>query len=133
MKNIIMLRSIAVFMSLVMLFSSCASTTMIQTTTDGAHVFIDGERAGKTPYQHRDMKIVGSTTTVRFEKEGFETLNTSFQRNEEVDVGAVIGGIFFLFPFLWTMKYKPYHNYEMKRMDSTASSETEKEIEPDIK
>jgi hypothetical protein len=47
------------------------------------------------------------------EKEGYEPLNTIFSRNEEVDPGAIVGGVFFLFPFLWTMKYKPTHNYEL--------------------
>jgi hypothetical protein len=37
-----------------------------------------------------------------------------FCRNEEADVGAIIGGIFFLFPFLWTMKYKPGRLYELE-------------------
>jgi hypothetical protein len=48
-------------------------------------------------------------------KEGYEDFMASFSRDEEVDVGAVIGGIFFLFPFLWTMKYKPFHTYELER------------------
>jgi len=49
--------------------------------------------------------------------EGYEDFLGSFSRDEEVDVGAIIGGIFFLFPFLWTMKYKPFHTYELKRKE----------------
>jgi len=77
---------------------------------------------------------VGSTNTVRLEKEGYETLNTSFSRNEEADVGAIIGGILVLIPFLWTMKYKPVHNYEMIPLSNnepqevnTQSQDTESE------
>jgi hypothetical protein len=44
---------------------------------------------------------------------GFDVLNTSFSREEEADVGAIIGGIFVLVPFLWTMKYSPTHMYEL--------------------
>ena len=28
-------------------------------------------------------------------------------------MGAIIGGLFVWLPFLWTMKYKPTHTYEM--------------------
>jgi hypothetical protein len=50
---------------------------------------------------------------VKLEKEGYEDLNTSFSRTEQVDVGAIIGGLFFWIPFLWTMKYNPMHTYEL--------------------
>ena len=36
------------------------------------------------------------------------------QRNERADVGAIIGGVFLLVPFLWVMKYDPDHNYELQ-------------------
>lgn len=71
------------------------------------------ELVGTTPYAHSDTRIVGSTTRLRLEKEGYETLNSSFTRNEEVDAGAIVGGIFLMFPYLWTMKYKPSHTYEL--------------------
>ncbi|QCR21290.1 PEGA domain-containing protein [Pontibacter sp. SGAir0037] len=96
------------------LFSSCASSTVIQSNPSGAKVYLDGEPVGETPYTHRDTKIVGSGTSVKLEKEGYETFNTYFSRDEEVDVGAIVGGFFFLVPFLWTMKYKPTHTYELK-------------------
>ncbi|MGV8962437.1 MAG: PEGA domain-containing protein [Candidatus Saccharimonadaceae bacterium] len=95
------------------LFCSCASSTMIQSTPNGAQVYLNGENVGVTPYSHSDTKIVGSTTTVKLEKEGYETYNTSFSRDESADVGAIIGGILVLVPFLWTMKYKPTHSYEL--------------------
>lgn len=95
------------------LFTSCASTTMIQSTPGGAKVYLNGEAVGKTPYSHRDTKIVGATTMVKLEKEGYEPFTGYFSRDEQADVGAIIGGIFFLFPFLWTMKYKPTHMFEM--------------------
>ena len=95
------------------LLAGCGSATMIQSTPVGASVFLNEERVGITPYTHRDTKIVGSSTVLRLEKEGYDSFSTTITRNEEVDVGAVIGGIFFLFPFLWTMKYKPVRNYEM--------------------
>jgi len=96
------------------LFASCSSTTLIQTEPSGAKVYMNEEYKGVTPLSYSDTKIVGSITSVRFEKEGYETLYTTLTRNESADVGAIIGGIFFLFPFLWTMKYNPTHMYELK-------------------
>ncbi len=87
---------------------------MIRSNPSGARVYLNGEPVGTTPYPHRDTKIVGSTTTVQLEKEGYAPFETSFSRNEEVDVGAIIGGIFFVFPYLWTMKYKPTHTYDLQ-------------------
>lgn len=108
-----LLQVTAVFLACITLFSSCASTTLIQTNADAADLYLDGERVGITPYTMRDTKIVGSTTAVKIQKDGYQSLNTTISRNEEVDAGAIIGGIFFLFPFLWTMKYKPSHTYEL--------------------
>ena len=105
------------------LMTSCSSTTMIQSIPNDAKVYLNGESVGTTPYTHRDTKIIGSTTTVQLEKEGYEPFSTSFTRDEEADVGAIIGGVFFLIPFLWTMKYKPTHTYEL-----TPSSYNEKPL-----
>ncbi|GBU07169.1 hypothetical protein AwDysgo_05000 [Bacteroidales bacterium] len=105
---------------------------MIQTSPREARLFIDGEPVGTTPYHYSSTKIIGSQTKIRLEKEGYETLNTSFARDEEADVGAIIGGVFFLVPFLWTMKYKSTHNYELLRTSSKSSlkNSSEKELVP---
>ncbi len=86
---------------------------MIESKPPGAKVYLNGMSVGKTPYRHSDTKIVGSSTSVKLELEGYETLNTSFSRDEAADVGAIIGGLFVLVPFLWTMKYEPVHFYEL--------------------
>lgn len=92
---------------------SCSSTTMIRSTPDSAKLYLNGEPVGTTPYTLTDKKIVGSVNHIRLEKEGYETFETTFSKNEEVNIGAIVGGLFLLFPFLWTMKYKPTHTYEM--------------------
>lgn len=107
------IKAVAAFLAGAILFTSCASSTMIYSSPEGAKVYLNGEPVGKTPYLHTDTKIVGSTTTVRLEKEGYRPFHTSFSRDEAVDVGAIIGGLFVWVPFLWTMKYKPSHTYEM--------------------
>ena len=131
-KNNNFLKSIAVLMAMTVLLSSCASTTMIQTNVDEADLYLNGENVGKTPYKHRDTKIVGSTTEVRLEKEGYETLQTSFSRDEKADVGAIIAGVFFLFPFLWTMKYKPVHNYDLKTAKDVVKPVSEKQTQTNL-
>lgn len=106
-------KSIPLLLAGSILFTSCASTTMIQSNPSGAKVYLNSESVGTTPFTYSDTKIVGSLTTVELEKEGFDPFYTSFSRNEEADVGAIIGGIFLLFPFLWTMRYKPLRTYEL--------------------
>jgi len=113
-RNSLMIRAFAFALSATIFLTGCGSTTMIQSRPDNARVYLNGEYMGTTPYAHRDSKIVSSTTLVTLEKEGYQTFNTSFSRDEELDVGALIGGIFLLVPFLWIMKYKPFRTYEMK-------------------
>jgi hypothetical protein len=113
-KNSFFMKSAALLLAVAVLFASCSSSTLIQSDPSGAKVYMNGEYKGRTPYSHSDTRIVGSTTEIRLEKEGFEPLYTMLSRDESADVGAIIGGIFFLFPFLWTMKYNPVHTYELR-------------------
>jgi hypothetical protein len=113
MKKTITLKAVTLCLAGTVLLSSCASTTLIQSNPQGANLYIDGEKVGRTPYSYTDTKIVGSATMIRLEKDGYETLNTSFSRNEQADAGAIIGGLLVWVPFLWTMKYKPMHSYEL--------------------
>ncbi|MEN9918309.1 MAG: hypothetical protein RL662_745 [Bacteroidota bacterium] len=96
-----------------LLLASCSSSTVIRSNPEGARVFIDGQSVGVTPYKHSDTKIVGSVTDVQILKDGYEPFNTTISRNEKADVGAIVGGLFLLFPFLWTMGYNPSHSYEL--------------------
>ena len=118
-KSYFTLSAISILLSLSIILASCSSTTLIQSSPTGAKIYIDGEPAGNTPYSHSDTKIVGSTTSVKIVKEGYEPFITSFSRDEEVDVGAVIGGFFVMVPFLWTMKYKPARTYELSPINES--------------
>ncbi|MBK7712605.1 MAG: hypothetical protein IPJ37_17800 [Bacteroidales bacterium] len=69
--------------------------------------------SGYDTYTHTDTKIVGTTTILKITSDGYEDFNGVLVRNEEANVGAIIGGIFLLFPFLWVMDYKPMHNFEL--------------------
>lgn len=93
----------ALILSTSILLSGCASTTMFQTTPSGAKLYLNGEPVGNTPYTYSDTKIVGTTTEVKIVSDGYEDFNFVLKRNEEANVGAIIGGVFFLVPFLWVM------------------------------
>ncbi len=111
---------VAVLLAVVIVTASCASSTIIQSSPTGAKVFINEQAVGNTPFRYSDSKIVGSRNSLRIEMEGYETLNTSFARNEEANVGAIIGGLFFLFPFLWTMDYAPVHRYDLAPLNANS-------------
>lgn len=111
-------RVLSIALAASVFFSGCASTTMIHSNPSGAKLYLNGESVGKTPYTHRDKRIVGSSTVVKLEKEGYETHYSSFSRDEELDIWATIGGLIVILPFLWILKYKPIHTYELKPLSS---------------
>lgn len=107
------IKFVALILSTTILLSGCSSTTLFQTSPTGAKLYINDEFVGNTPYTYSDTKIVGTTTIVKIKAEGYEDFNYVLKRNEEANVGAIIGGIFVLFPFLWVMDYKPIHSFEL--------------------
>jgi hypothetical protein len=123
MKNLtIKTRTISAFLAATVLFSSCASTTLIESIPSGGDLYLDGELVGATPYSMTDTKIIGTCTSVKIEKENFDNFYGSICRTEEADPGAIIGGIFFWFPFIWAMKYKPTHFYKLQPKEGNNDS-----------
>jgi hypothetical protein len=110
---------LSIALAMVILMTSCVCSTLIQSNPPGAKVTIDGMPAGVTPLDYSDMKIVASTTEIKLEKPGFETKYVRLEKNEQVDVGALIGGLICYVPFLWIMRYSPYHNYELEPLAKT--------------
>ncbi len=110
---------VAFALAILILGESCASSTNIFTEPKGADVYLNGIRVGKTPYTMTDTKIVGSITQLTLKKEGYEDMNVTIARNEELDVGALIGGILVLIPFLWIQKYSPVHQYTLTPLGGT--------------
>lgn len=113
MRKKVFIHLTAIVLASAILFSSCASTTIINSSPNGGKLYLDGEAVGTTPYTHTDTKIVGSATPIKIVMDGYQDFNGVLKRNEEANVGAIIGGFFLLFPFLWTMDYKGTHNYEL--------------------
>jgi hypothetical protein len=105
---------VAAVVSLWAVITACTSSTLINSQPQGARLFLNGEPVGTTPFTMSDTRIVGSTTSVRLEYPGYDTVNGVISRNEEFDVGACIGGVFLLVPFLWIMGYKPVHTFELR-------------------
>lgn len=99
---------------LILCMTGCASTTMIKSVPDGATIFLNGEKVGTTPYTHTDTKIIGARNSVILKKDGFQDFSTTFVRDEEANIGPIIGGFFVMVPFLWALGYKPIHSYEME-------------------
>jgi hypothetical protein len=92
-------------------FVNCSSSTMIRTTDPDAKIYVDGEMIGKGSASYSDTKTVLSSTNVRIVKQGCAPVTNQISRSE-FDVGACIGGVFLVFPFLWIEKYKPEYNFE---------------------
>lgn len=102
------------FITASILFSSCASSTLIVSNPSGASVYINSEMVGETPYQHTDTKIVGSSSSIILKKNGYKDFHYTLIRNEQVDPGAIVAGFFFWPSFLWTMKYKDVHTFKLE-------------------
>ena len=102
---------------LAILISSCASETLLQSSPSFATVYIDGHSLGSTPYIYSNRKMVSSSTLIMLRKEGYMDFYTNLKRNEKLDVGALVGGIFFIWPLLWLKEYDPVHYYELVKME----------------
>ena len=63
--------------------------------------------------QRLTLTAIGSVTPITLKLDGYEDFHVMLTRNERVDAGAIVGGLFFWIPFLWTMQYNPSHTYEM--------------------
>ncbi|MDR0749669.1 MAG: PEGA domain-containing protein [Tannerellaceae bacterium] len=120
------IRFLAFLMAFLMLLTGCYSSTSIVSNPDGANLYLNGKYVGQTPYRYGDTKIIASNTDVRLEKEGYNTLYTSFSRNERVNVGAIVGGLFlFGIPFFWALGYKSYHQYELSLLQKAPVTTTQ--------
>ncbi|MBN2664843.1 MAG: SHOCT domain-containing protein, partial [Bacteroidales bacterium] len=109
------------YLSVLFIFSflqSCMSSTVINTEPQDADVYINGIHAGKTPFVLVDRKLSMSTTYISIEKDGYLPLDTYIVKDEKVNVGAVVAGIFLYYPWLWVFEYQPYHNYILQPDDN---------------
>ena len=98
---------------LICLIYSCSSTTIIKSTDKKAQIKINGTVLGTGTAIHTDRKVAWfGKNRVVISKEGCADQNYIFKRNEELDVGALIFGIFLIVPLVWIMQYEAVHEYE---------------------
>ena len=109
------MRVSSLFLALLMLFTSCASTTTIGTIPRGAEamVYADGRYIGNAPARLTDSKISGSGTMITIEAEGYEDYKAYIEKSEHINTGALVGGIFLFVPFIWIMGYQPYYEFNL--------------------
>ncbi|MAS52838.1 MAG: hypothetical protein CMD20_06510 [Flavobacteriales bacterium] len=113
------MKILALFLIPALLFSSCMSTTLIDTKQKGAHVYFDGEYKGESPVKVGNTKVVSTCTDLRIELEGYETLITEICRDEEPAIGPIVAGACLYVPWLWSFKYKKNHYYVLKEKENT--------------
>jgi len=91
----------------------CAHTVVFNTTPPGATVEINGVAIGKTPCTFRESTHWGKTYIVSFSRAGYKPLRvelTQDQWNGGEIAGWVIGGLFFLFPFICIGSARQLHD-----------------------
>ena len=104
---------IAVFAILALILSSCASTTTIGIVPRNldAKVYADGKYIGQAPAILKDAKISGASTMIRIEVEGYEDYVAYIEKSSQLNIGALVGGIFFFVPYAWILGYEPYYEF----------------------
>lgn len=106
------------YIALLMVFFfliGCTSSTIINTKPDGAEIYIDNIKVGKTPYTHSDTDLAGTVKPVKIIKEGYVPLETVIRKNEP-DAGAIIGTILILFPVVWVLGYPEKYDFELQKL-----------------
>jgi hypothetical protein len=101
--------------------AGCATTAMtkIDSSPQGAQVYLDGVAVGKTPLDlELDNTLQAGSRTLRFEAPGYDVLNTTIS-NSEVNVANAVGARLCLFPILWLHQAKAYNYYVMKPLQAT--------------
>ncbi len=92
--------------------TACTSSTHIRSSDPEARIYVNGEYLGTGHAHYSDEKVAFSRNNVVIRKEGCQPQYHTFRRNEEADIGAIIGGVFLTVPYLWLTEYKDHRAYE---------------------
>ena len=98
--------------AIALISAGCASSTVIRSSDPDARIYVNGEYVGTGKAHYRDRKVSFARNEVTIRKEGCEPAEYAFRRNEDPDIGAIVGGFFLTVPFLWTLEYKDERAYE---------------------
>lgn len=102
---------------IIIILSSCKSTTLITSEPPGAIVYIDGEEKGVTPYKYEDKKGSYSSTNIRLKNEGYKDLNVDIERDYQNDGALNAANGLIGITGLWNMKYEENYHYELTPLD----------------
>jgi hypothetical protein len=110
-----MKKKLIVLVTAICFLVGCSSSTMIKSNPPSAKLYLDGQYKCETPCTHSDSAASGTSKTVLLKKEAYKDF-TGTIRKEETQVGPIIGGIFFLFPFIWMLGYPSEYTFEMEKL-----------------
>ncbi|MBK5275602.1 MAG: SH3 domain-containing protein [Desulfuromonadales bacterium] len=99
---------------IVILLSGCAIPTVIKSKPEGATVYIDNIKMGKTPLTYSDTEILFSQKNIRLEMNGYNSFS-SIIKKEKLKVGPLVGACFAGIPGLWALGYAEEYTFELDR------------------
>tara|TARA_B110000046_G_scaffold64643_1_gene72093 strand:- start:1778 stop:3031 length:1254 start_codon:yes stop_codon:yes gene_type:complete len=117
---------------LLFFLSSCKSTTLITSNPPGADLYISDTYKGTTPYKYSDRQPTGSPVRIELRKDGFETLNERFNRNQRLDWGVFCFGGPLLIPYFWLFRYDKTNNFNLKPLSKNSNNSINRLISSDV-
>jgi hypothetical protein len=104
--------------------SGCASTTVIRSSPMGAAVRgRSGELLGRTPYEHTDASMNGTTVSFTVEAEGYAPEYVTIRRDQSNGgrvAGSILAGILMpplgFLPLLWSSDYREGYHVELREL-----------------
>jgi hypothetical protein len=107
------MKKTAIFLALIVLIQSCATTTVITSNIPESEVYIGGKLKGTTPYYHKDLLPLGFSRKVELKKEGYETYNGKISKFDRANGMAIFAGFLFAVPILWAGTYDHCYQFDM--------------------
>ncbi len=102
----------ALILAALLVASGCASSTHIRASDPDARIYVNGEYIGTGAARYRDRKVSFAKNEVTIQRPGCQAEQHDFRRNEDADLGAIVGGFLLTVPFLWSLEYKDERAYE---------------------
>ena len=117
----------SLFLAFLLLFTSCASTTTIGVIPRSveAEIYADGKYIGDAPAVLKDSKISGAGTMITIVAEGYEDYKAYIEKSDHINMGALVGGIFLVVPYIWIMGYEPYYEFYLTEEKDSEKSDND--------
>jgi hypothetical protein len=107
------LKSIAIFVICAIFLAGCATMVRIDSNVPGARVTVNDEFIGNAPAQTSLSDFDFNNYDVVISADGYRAYHG--QLRKEFKVGAFVGGLFLLFPWLWVYGPSPYQTFEIEK------------------